>query len=860
MEQTTLKIALAALMHDLGKFAQGCLEVTPQYRNDHADQYQPFYNGRHSHIHAIYTAAFIEQMQSLLPPELNSPGWGEGDSFINLAAGHHKPETPLQWLVAQADRISSGLDRAVFEQGESIAYKEYKRTRLLPILEGLGPDRMDNYRRREDFQWRYRLAPLSPVTLFPLREGERPVAASPEEEYRKLFNDFVEQLAGLLHGRDNIGLWAQHFDSLLLDYTAFIPAARVGEVVHDVSLYDHARTTSAFAAALHRYHQEQGDLQEASIRDGSAEKFLLVTGDFYGIQDFIFSAGGETGKNRSKLLRGRSFSVSLFSELAADMVCEQLGLPFLSVVLNAAGKFTLVAPNTGTARRSIAEVEQEINDWLFAVSYGQASMGFAVTPARPDDFHSNRFAALWNDRHLLHCEERKRQKLDYDRYGGVVADYLDAFRNDLSSPLCPLCGKRPSVPGAGREGTSRCAVCRDHVMLGEQLVKRPRLAVVKKGVDLPRERSLLSPLFDRYQLLFTGEDHQDLAARGDLLRLWTFAGRSAQTVAAGVTRRRINGYVPVYRKEDEHDTRLLEGDRSETKKLELIEDIREHTPKTFTHIACKARIVDADTGACRGTEAIAVLKADIDNLGLLIGCGLPEERFTLSRLATLSRQLDGFFTEYIPALLAGSEEFNDVYTVFAGGDDLFLIGPWNRMAYLARHLRERFDEYVCQNDAITFSAGITLHKTHVPVDKMAAGAEAALEAAKGYEGKNAVTMFGCTVSWPEFAALLDNRAAMQGWLDDRHLTSSMMYRFNRFIDMAGREKLVREQETIHVEDLECLKWRAMFAYSLNRNLNRALRDQERTRALQEIGVLAGWLEQYGSALRVPLWHLLYDQR
>jgi hypothetical protein len=52
----------------------------------------------------------------------------------------------------------------------------------------------------------------------------------------------------------------------------------------------------------------------------------------------------------------------------------------------------------------------------------------------------------------------------------------------------------------------------------------------------------------------------------------------------------------------------------------------------------------------------------------------------------------------------------------------------------------------------------------------------------------------------------------------------------------------------------------MFAYSLNRNLNRALRDQERTRALQEIGVLAGWLEQYGSALRVPLWHLLYDQR
>jgi len=67
MQDTILKVALAGLMHDIGKFAQGCLPVTREYLNNNAGQYQPFQNGRHTHVHAIYTAAFIEQMADHLP-------------------------------------------------------------------------------------------------------------------------------------------------------------------------------------------------------------------------------------------------------------------------------------------------------------------------------------------------------------------------------------------------------------------------------------------------------------------------------------------------------------------------------------------------------------------------------------------------------------------------------------------------------------------------------------------------------------------------------------------------------------------------------------------------------------------------
>lgn len=62
------KIAIAAFMHDIGKFAErGGLAVSDTYINNNADLYQPYYDGRHSHKHAVYTAAFIEQFEKCLP-------------------------------------------------------------------------------------------------------------------------------------------------------------------------------------------------------------------------------------------------------------------------------------------------------------------------------------------------------------------------------------------------------------------------------------------------------------------------------------------------------------------------------------------------------------------------------------------------------------------------------------------------------------------------------------------------------------------------------------------------------------------------------------------------------------------------
>ena len=861
MGNTSLKIALAALMHDIGKFAQGGMSITKGYREDNQQLYQPFNKraGHFSHSHALYTAAFIEQYAELLPELCTESGGSSDESFINLAACHHKPDSVMQCCITQADRLSSGLDRAEFDrETDSIPFNQYRSTRLLSVLEALSTDRerQEKFDTKSSYRTCYALEPLSAQSIFPVKavEAQEITKKQAETEYKQLFDQFMAELAKLPH-RENPELWAQHFDSLLAVYCSHIPAARAGRVVPDVSLYDHLRTTAALAVPLYLYHSEQGSLSQNAIEDGSPEKFLLVSGDFYGIQDFIFSAGGEKQRLRAKLLRGRSFAVSLFSELAAETICNALDLPFTSVFLNAAGKFHILAPNHEKALEIIKKTEKSLNNWLFDISFGQASIGITVTPARPEEFQQDAFDTLW-DRHLNNMDRKKYNRVQLDRYG-VIGGFLNSFDNDLKDTLCPFCGKRPSVEEAEKDSWldsegSACAICRDHIMLGANLVRGRNIAVFRGKVNAGKKKRLLKPVYGSYQVGF----HDDIpdSWQGNVIKFWKTVINEDGSLPSQGTLRLLNGYVPLFTELDKADEYVCDIVADE---LEADMDtlVRDGIPKTFNVLAAMAR------HSGKGTEALGVLKADVDNLGLLLSCGLPSHRFTISRMSTLSRRLDHFFSLYLPYLLKSVPEFQNIYTVFAGGDDLFLIGPWNCMAQLARQLRQDWSRYVSGNDrdgALTFSAGITLHKPHSPVDKLAHTTEEALEQAKD-AGRNRVVMFGECTTWGEFSELLDKSQEIEHWVSEEYISHVMLYRFNKFIEMAGRAKKITEQGLpVHMEDMECFKWRPLFKYSLERNIKK--KGEDKNKAMLEVSIMAKWLEDYGSALKVALWSLLYNQR
>jgi CRISPR-associated protein Csm1 len=875
MDKTVLKIALAGLLHDIGKFAGEGMYVSPEFINGNAGLYQPFFNGNHTHRHAVYTAAFVDHIEKHLPHQFNKAGWGLDDPFINLAAGHHKPETPMQWIIAVADRVSSGWDRNNFdsEYNQAIAWQDYRKTRLLPVFERLlHHDKKD----RKDYGYRYPLKEITPQNIFPQKQSEAEPAGDEEaaEEYKILFDEFIFALKRLYHKDENIQLWFEHLDSLLLIYTSMIPAARAGKVLPDVSLYDHCRTVSALASALYLYHRDKDTMTIEAIRDYDTNKFLLIGGDFYGIQDFIFSDSGEAGKNRAKILRGRSFAVSLFSELAADMLCREIGLPPTALFLNAAGKFTLIAPNTEGVQLAVKSAESKVNQWLMDIAYGESTIGFSTIEAAPSDFVLGRFIDLW-DRLAAKMAGRKFRKFDLDQYGGTVANYLDGFRNDLTPSLCPYCGKRPASPEAeafkqDKSDKSMCSICRDHIFLGENLVKQERVAITAKDADVKGvDKKLLVPIFNEYQVAFIGGGLNELARTGQLLKYWDISISESGKMSKEVTARFLNGYVPVYSDADLDDDRYLEGRRSDEKKAQLIEDIREGRPKSFAHIAARSQNKKEDGSYC-GIQAIGVLKADVDQLGMLMSCGLTEKDFTLSRLATLSRQVNFFFAVYLPHLLKTDPRFIDVYTVFAGGDDLFLIGPWNRVIDLAHVLRGRFADYTCRNDHIHFSAGINLKKPNTPLGKLAKDAEDALEKAKDSGRKMSpvfgetaarITVFDETATWEEFAELRIIRDLLKEWREDGLINNAMIYRLNTFIVMANLEKKIVKENGVMLKDMECLKWRALFRYSTERNIGKQVKDEAGKKlAREQFSMAAGWLDKYGGRLKIALWDVIYNQR
>jgi CRISPR-associated protein Csm1 len=877
MDETVYKIALAAFFHDIGKFAERAdMNVSPEFLNSNAGLYQPYnkQQNSHTHKHAVYTAAFIDHIEKLLPAEFNKAGWGLGDSFTNLTAGHHNPQTPLQWIVAMADRVSSGFDRQEFDDyNNGIGVRDYKKTRLLSLFEGLSINDAWKNESLDSYAYRYPLAELSPENIFPQSRGDL-LSIDNEEasrEYSELFFGFVDALEKLEH-KQSIPLWFEHFDSLFLIYVSHVPAATVGKVVPDVSLYDHSKLTAALATAIYRYHEAMGTLEIDGIRDYDDQKFLLVSGDFYGIQDFIFAEGGSTGKAAAKLLRGRSFAVSLISELAADMLCRELGLPTSSVVLNAAGKFTILAPNLEFMRAVIKEVHNAINEWLLGNYYGQASLGICTVAASCKDFVGGNFPRLWEE--LQSAGERvKFSKLDLERDGGVVSGYLDSFNNSLDHPLCPFCGKRPSHPEAyvGNERECSCKICRDHNYIGEHLVKQERIAVTTVDADLRGEK-LLEPIFGRYQVSFdVGGKLGDLARSGTLLKYWDIGIPEDGKIAKNITAKFINGYVPKYSEEDNFDDRFLQGKKKADTMLELVEALKPgmEIPKTFLHIAKTALNFTDKPGKFTGIEALAVVKADVDNLGLVFSCGIRHERFTISRLATLSRQMNNFFAVYLPHILKTTPKFANIYTIFAGGDDLFLVGPWNRVIDFARFLKEKLTEYVCGNPDITISAGVSIHKPGEPIRTISETAENSLEASKARKddspgndgGKDAVTIFGETVAWKDFARLQDIRDALEAWYTDGTVNNAMLFRLNELTEMAKQEKEIRQSITdVSIDDMECLKWRSRLKYTVVRNTGRQKKGDDKSKIIDEVLETLVWLDEFGGAMKIPLWQIIYNHR
>ncbi|HNW35404.1 MAG TPA: hypothetical protein PKM25_10765, partial [Candidatus Ozemobacteraceae bacterium] len=182
MDETLLKVALAGFLHDIGKFAQRAAGAAgidgnlgmgffpdQDFIDRHSSLYLPAFEGKYTHQHAVFTAAFLDHLQKLLPSVFERSDWGQDDAFHSLAAAHHNPTTAGQWAIAMGDRISSGFDRDSFDTYNRCASGEesFLKTRLMSIFEGLVLSEKKMPTSADEFHYRLPLKKLDPTSAFP---------------------------------------------------------------------------------------------------------------------------------------------------------------------------------------------------------------------------------------------------------------------------------------------------------------------------------------------------------------------------------------------------------------------------------------------------------------------------------------------------------------------------------------------------------------------------------------------------------------------------------------------------------------------------------------------------------------------
>lgn len=153
-----------------------------------------------------------------------------------------------------------------------------------------------------------------------------------------------------------------------------------------------------------------------------------------------------------------------------------------------------------------------------------------------------------------------------------------------------------------------------------------------------------------------------------------------------------------------------------------------------------------------GTEKLGVLKMDVDNLGELFKKSLPEHQCSATEIARISRDLTLFFEGEMTNFLKQSNFKEDIYPIFSGGDDFFIVGAWDRVFEFAEFIQEQFRKYVSNHTLLTLSGSLLVVDAKFPVARFAPLADERLADAKINGGKNCINVFDINLSWSDFKA------------------------------------------------------------------------------------------------------------
>ena len=754
MDEKLINLQIGALLHDIGKIVRRA--------------------GKSNKKHSIAGADYLEK-EELLDIE-------KYKEIYDMIKYHHSEEineklkqndklddSSLAYLVYEADNIASGVDRVKYDdeicdEGDKKQVKKNEGLPLNSIFNKLNVQKNNIEKNFKSLKYD-RLSFNIPKKKIDEKKIEK-------EQY--LDNVLKQLKEDLEEMKEKDLLTPEKLNSVLEESCVYFPSSSYVDYP-DVPYYDHVKLTAAVAVCMYIYDMEKENnrdyknkyFKKSQKKEREKTKFLFVSGEFTGIQNFIYTI---TSKMAMKSLRGRSFYLELFIEHIIDEILEALNLSRVNLIYSAGSQFYMLLPNVPKTIEILENYKKIVNDFLlkelgtsvyYEISHTETSAEELGNKLSENIKKENQIKEIFK-RNSIETSRKKLNRYSEKQLEEIFDEDSDLNKIYNDTKECVICKKSEKeeilIKNSQNESNGNieiCDSCKNYIKLGRDISKsfhQKRTFFMEKNCE-ENSSKLKFPKYPKgsTEIVFRNfKTVEEVEKESD--KFYRFYSINDDYFGKGNSRNIKIGNYNIKSTNEEKENSLVE----------------------FTELVKKSK----------GIERLAVLRADIDNLGTLFQTGFEDRGFVnidgekepykfvrFSKTVVLSRYLSDFFKRVINLILERknlTDEKNELFKeycniitertkektdgrnivlVYSGGDDVFAIGTWNDIIEFSVDLRVAFKEF--SSDRVTLSAGIGFFDENYPIFQMAQKTGELEKLAKSYNEneigkttKDAIALFG----------------------------------------------------------------------------------------------------------------------
>lgn len=777
----------------------------------------------------------------------------ETERLLNCVRYHHKDylqkakldKNDLAYIVYEADNIASGMDRRENE-GEEKGFDP--KLNLDSIFSVFYSDKEIQVANKYPLIYK----DINKSFNYPRTD----ISLATNSNYEALLNKIKSHFIT----KDISQISINQLLQIIEEGFSYLPSSTNRAEVCDISLYVHSKITSAVASCMKLYFDEQQiqDYKKYCFNSGSKifrnEKiYLLVSGDISGIQDFIYTI---PSKGALKTLRGRSLYIDLLLEEFIDEYLEQIGLSRANVLYSGGGHFYILAPNIEDIKKAIDKLQAKMNRWLME-NIG-INLYLAIGMAECSANNLMKSEAQGNLFAIVNKKLKDDKTIRYSKDENFLEHIFNVEKEENTAKKeCNICHNLvDKLWKYNSDEEIACEFCLNLYKLGQDILTQDLVFVISEE-KIDGGIKIFGKDKDLYMYAVNIEDIDMF--KGKILRIYSKNNLLESDLA-------IRLYLADYSAKNENDEVM-----------------------TFDDLAKSSCKTD------KGIKILGVLRLDVDDLGIAFSSGFVSDKdkiednlryATLSRYADLSKDISMFFKVAINKICAGDligcvdfeeKAFNifgiakaqkrKVNIIYAGGDDLFLVGAWDEVLEVAIDINRAFKQFT--NGKLTLSAGMAMFSPTYPISKMAEIAGLLVQMSKNRKDKNSIALFGMEINLKVNGQLECKH--IYTWVDFEmkvckekmnYLLARLSFDGDKFNKLSvGKSLIYRLMDLIQLADEDKLNI-ARFAYVLARMQPKQDKDEQKRKVYEDfVSKMYQWInnnedkKQLATALNLLVYYL-----